>query len=379
MSYGMYSKRSTMVNVNNRFNDKLFRELFNQKKDTMVYSPYSINFIMTMVYQGMNGETRREFERVYGLEEDGDHSGVFDGFLAFDKSIQSDELKSGNAQFLDQTCQTQITEEFMNNLAKADYSIELCDFVNNSSGETTRINEWISERTNGLIPNLLNDGDLTSDTRMALVNTLYLKMRWMYPFCDSCDREFTKMNSETTQLKMMYMEDNESMQYYEDNDRQMVLLPYKFNNFYQQYSMGIILPKTAGEFELVENVEQYVAEAKRTLVSVSIPKFESEHRVELSSVFSDFGLQSAFERGNCDLSRLTKANDLYVDKIIHMAKIIVDEDGTEAAAATAVLCCNECYMPDFEEPKIFRANHTFQYFIMHNETRTILFSGVFNG
>jgi len=375
----MFFERIIMVKVNNNFNDKLFRELFNQKRDTMVYSPYSINFIMTMVYQGMDGETRREFERVYGLKEDGDHSRVFDGFLSFDKSIQSDQLKSGNAQFLDQTYQTQITEEFMNRLAKADYSVELCDFVNNSSGETTRINEWISERTNGLIPNLLGDGDLNCETRLALVNTLYLKMRWMFPFYDSWDRDFTKMNGETTQLKMMYMEDSERMEYYEDNDRQVLLLPYKFENFYQQYSMGIILPKTTGEFELVDNVEDYVEDAKRTLVTVSIPKFESEYKVELSQVFSDFGLRTAFEKGNCDLSKLTKANDLYIDKIIHMAKIIVDEDGTEAAAATAVLCCNECYMPESVQPKVFRADHTFQYFIMHNKTRTILFSGVFNG
>lgn len=372
---------STFVELNNNFHEKMFNKLFDEKRDSMVYSPYSINFIMTMLYRGMDGETREEFERVYGLDRDSGN--LIQNFVKFDRKIQHKHLMSANAIFVDGQYKENIRKDYLDRISDAvRFTLKDCDFQGNHEQEREMINEWVSNNTNGLIKDLLSDNSLSEDTRSVLVNTLYLKMRWVNPFSRSVERDFTRLDGTTKKVDMMVMDDEEYMQYYENDSLQMLMMPYRTESQSAgQFSMGIILPREGQEFNLTStsDVEDMVGKSQfhRELVNVQVPKFTTEFSVELVDMYKEFGMKTLFDDFKCNLRRLTSENDLVVNKIIHKAKIIVDEMGTEAAAATAVEMCLGA-AASIKGPKDFIANRTFQYFIIHNQTKTILFSGVYN-
>jgi len=250
----------------------------------------------------------------------------------------------------------------------------MSDFVNSASKEKQIINTWVDGKTNHLIPELLSDGTLDEDTKMVIVNTLYLKMKWQYPFKTASDHTFTQLNNNATTVKMMPFKDGIRLKYYENEHFQMVSLPYK-KKTNDNYSMTIIRCKN--EFTTVPNVQDFQEMMELQLVKVKMPKFTTDFSVELSDAYKKLGLTSIFN-DTCDLSKMTTANNLKVNKIIHKAKIIVDEDGTEAASATAVTMVMKGMMKI--KPTInFTADRAFQYSISHDESKTILFNGVYNG
>tara|TARA_Y100000310_G_scaffold327463_1_gene393895 strand:+ start:240 stop:1367 length:1128 start_codon:yes stop_codon:yes gene_type:complete len=374
MSY--QPKKNAVMEMNNSFHTRLFKELFDQERDSFVFSPYSINFIMMMAYQGMDGQTKKEFEEVYGLPRDNQR--LVEELMAFDRRIQHDQLKSANAQFVERSYQSFIKEEFMR---RTYLTFDFCDFRNYSEAERERINEWVALNTKKMITEICSKGTIRPLTCMVLVNAIYLKMKWTYAFSNSVRRDFTKMDNTMERVNMMKMWEEKDLAYYEDDVIQMVLLPYRSTlTDTGSFSMGFILPKEKGSFEPVLNVVNYVNQVKTESVDVKIPKFEIEYNVNLSELYKKLGLKTAFQEGKCNFGKMTEVNDLYITKIIHKTKIIVDEKGTEAAAATSICIFNMLDSSfDVQGPKYFTADHTFQYFIMHDQTKTILFSGVFNG
>jgi serpin B len=371
----MSNQKQCAVEVNNNFHMKLFKELFQQEQDSFVFSPYSINFIMMMVYQGMDGQTKKEFEAVYGLPENNEM--MIKGFLEFDNEIQHEQLRTANAQFIESSYEHSLKKEFTTVLKDAKFALNLCNFITDANVERTKINSWVSDKTNNLIPEILSEGSLSSDTRMVLVNTLYLKMEWIYSFSNSHNSDFVRMDNSTKKVELMKMNAPHNFPYYEDECHQIVLLPYESKSFVAgDFSMGIILQKNKGKIDPVFDFDSIIRNTQPELVDVRIPKFTTEFDIELSKMYKKFGLISAFDETNANFGKMTKTNDLYIDKICHKAKIIVDEQGTEAAAATAVMTLFGCSLP--KKSKYFTADHAFQYFIMQNQSKTILFSGVFN-
>jgi len=183
--------------------------------------------------------------------------------------------------------------------------------------------------------------------------------------------------------------------YFEDNDVQVVSLPYcKFNpnldhNNYETsvpsdyesngYSMYIVLPKIKGN-DTLYNVDSYLGRMEIEETIVTIPEFETEFSVVLNDTFKNMGLESLFRPDTCDLGNMIQnPKDLFVSQIIHKAKIVCDTKGTEAAAVTVMVMENCCASIETKKTKEFIADHAFQYFIVHDKSDTILFSGVYNG
>jgi serpin B len=361
--------------MNNTFHDKLFAEIFEQKADSFVFSPYSINYIMTMVYQGMDEQTKKEFENVYILPNI--NYKLINDFITFDQLINHEDLKTANAQFVDESYTSTIKKDFLLAMDKAKFSFNMCDFKHKSQVEREKINTWISKQTNNLIPNMLSKDSIDSNTRIVLVNTLYLKMNWYYPFKSSIGYDFKKLDNSIINVNMMNMKASVKLNYYEDEIMQMVLLPYMSKSSISgNFSMGIFLCKQ--QFDIITNITHFVNKANNENVNVKIPKFETEFDIELNNIYKKLGMNTLFDEDTCNLNRMTNANDLYVSKIIHKAKIIVDEKGTEACAVTAIEMLRKSKMRE-KPSKSFIADQAFQYFIMHDQTKTILFSGVFNG
>jgi|SaaInlV_150m_DNA_4_1039716.scaffolds.fasta_scaffold04088_4 serpin B len=359
--------------VNNEFHDKLFASMFKTNKDTFVFSPYSINFIMTMIYRGMDGVSKSEFEKVYNLPTNNDQ--LINDYISFDQRINHSQLKSANAQFVDKSYYKYIKPSFIASFNKAKYSFFMSDFVNSASKEKQIINTWVDGKTNHLIPELLSDDILNEDTKMVIVNTLYLKMKWQYPFEKYSSRPFKMIDGVTVLLPTMKHEKAINLKYFSNNNIEMVSLPYRQKSN-DHYSMTILCCNK--QFKPVANITNLFGRMTTQSVIVTMPKFTSEFETGLNNIYNNLGLSSIFREGLCDLSKMTSENDLFVSAIIHKAKIIVDEDGTEAAAATAVAMMNQAMV----QPKAFInfvVDRAFQYSISHDESKTILFSGVYNG
>jgi serpin B len=265
------------------------------------------------------------------------------------------------------------------NMVKSNYAseIENVDFANNTEREKTRlaINTWVEQKTNDKIKNLLSQGDLTSMTKLVLVNAIYFYGDWAEPFEKQATqpKEFSLMAEHS--INVPFMNQQKRYNYYEDSQIQAIEIPYKDN----KASMVIFLPiKKTGipEFEKSFDYKYYqaiIAAFQPSEVSLSLPKFQTNFNIELGATLSEMGMPLAFSP-NADFSGMTGRKDLCISKVIHQAFINVDENGTEAAASTAVFMKMKAVRMSIE-PKIFNADHPFIFLIKDNTTGSILFMG----
>ncbi len=365
-------------------NSKLMSYIF-KANESIAFSPYSIHYVMYMVYQGMDGKTKAEFEKAHGLKQLGfEDDKILKELLLFDSYIQSTELKSANAQFVDSTYTKYIKPEFKEKIRHGGFRFKPANFRGNADGERFNINQWVSSNTNGLINEMIPQDALSEDTRMVLVNTIYLKMKWIHPFDRAYSTDFTRMSGQVRKADLMSVkDDNVYYPYYKDANVQVISLPYIANSA-DTYSFRMILPVNKTQFVL-RNITDYSNKLNKTEVKVTIPKFTTEFETSLTKVYNKMGLVEAFDKENADFSRLTSMNNkesdhnLYISDILHKCKVIVDEDGTEAAAATAVIFNDYLCAGPSRQVERFVADHVFQYFIVHDKSDTILFSGIYNG
>uniref|UniRef100_A0A8C3TQR6 Serpin B6 n=1 Tax=Catharus ustulatus TaxID=91951 RepID=A0A8C3TQR6_CATUS len=254
--------------------------------------------------------------------------------------------------------------------------LEQMDFLHAWEDARKQINGWVEERTEGKIQNLLAEGILNSLTRLVLVNAIYFKGNWEKPFRKQStqERPFQLNKNETRPVQMMFKEADFNMTYIGDFQTKILELPYVGN----ELSMIILLPDAIqdGSTELTyEKLMGWIRPEtmKSTNVKVSLPRFKLEENYNLKPLLSSMGMPDAFESGKADFSGISSGNELLLSEVIHKSFVEVNEEGTEAAAATAVvmklLCARR--IPEFT------ADHPFLFFIRHNKTRSILFCGRF--
>jgi len=266
-------------------------------------------------------------------------------------------------------------------IVKSNYHSELTnvDFIDNYSRETVRkeINAWVAQKTNDKIKDILKQGSLDPLTRLVLVNAIYFYGNWAQPFKKEATqpKDFNLMDG--NKLNVPFMNQQIMYNYYEDSKIQAIEIPYKDN----KASMVIFLPvKSNGiaEFEKSFDYKYYqdiISSFQSTEVRLSLPKFQTTHNINLETTLSQMGMPLAFSQIGADFSGMTGKRDLYISKVIHQAYIHVDEKGTEAAAATAVIMEKMTAIRNPIEPKIFNADHPFIFLIKDNTSGSILFMG----
>ena len=212
-------------------------------------------------------------------------------------------------------------------------------------------------------------------TRLVLTNAIYFKASWQTPFEPSAtrDADFHLLSGDTVTAPMMHSQGAESLQYAEGDDWQAVELPYTGN----QVSMLLILPAESAfeSFEAAfddQKLSAIVDALATENVSVALPRFEFSSDVPLKDTLIELGMPTAFEGGAADFSGIDGTRNLYIQDVLHKAFVAVDEEGTEAAAATAVIV-GETSAP--AEPKTFEANRPFLFLIRDDVTGTVLFLG----
>ncbi len=253
--------------------------------------------------------------------------------------------------------------------------LRILDFINEPDESRITINDWVSEQTEERINDLIAPGGVTPLTRLVLTNAIYFNAAWESQFFEEATTDLPFYLLDGGSVTVPMMRQTESFGYMEGDDYQAVELPYDG----EELSMVILL-LAEGKFTEFENnldyqqADRIIGNLKDKRVRLTMPKFEFESDFSLKQVLSALGMAEAFS-GSADFSGMTGNNDLFIGDVVHKAFVSVDENGTEAAAATAVMMVTSAPGPKPEEPVTVTIDRPFIFLIRDIETGAILFIG----
>ena len=367
--------RTQYLNANNLFAFKLYKELRVAQKENLFFSPYSIYTAMVMTYVGAKGNTATEIEKMLSLTLTGEDLHKANGWFLTDLNNRGQagyyELAIAN-KLWGQAGYT-FLPDFLATLKKYyGAGLEEVDFSKAPDVSRKKINDWVENKTKQRIKDLLPAGSIDSATRLVLANAIYFKADWLYQFKkdDTVSNDFAVSAKKNVKVEMMYQK--VKINWANLADLKILALPYKN----KELSMILLLPnKKDGLIDLesklsLANLDKWTAQMHEEEVRIYLPKFEMTQKNPLRVHFQKMGMKQAFST-TADFSNIDGTKELYISEVFHKAFIKVDEEGTEAAAATAVVFEKNSISPD----TIFRANHPFIFFIRDNKTQNILFIG----
>ncbi|MDD4127896.1 MAG: serpin family protein, partial [Methanomicrobium sp.] len=254
------------------------------------------------------------------------------------------------------------------------------DFINQPEESRLTINGWAEEKTHEKITDLIPEGMIDSSTRLVITNAVYFKGEWVKQFDknQTTEADFTTASGKTVNVEMMQRTDDEAVfDYCETDTLQALKMPYA-NESGKELSMFIILPKENS----LSSIEEYLTADKfagleKSMTSeqvvVFFPKFKLETEYSLSETLEKMGMPTAFS-GNADFSGMDGTKNLAISDVVHKAYVDVNEEGTEAAAATAVMMRATAVLEEDPAP-VFIADHPFIFMIQDDETGNIIFMG----
>ncbi|KAK2175911.1 hypothetical protein NP493_698g00017 [Ridgeia piscesae] len=349
--------------------------------DNIFVSPLSISAALAMTYIGARGDTASMMKKVLRLEalSDADLHAAFGEILtALNESNAPYTLRTASRLFVSR--QHKFLDDFVA-ATRRHYGAEaaLSDFVGDPDGTRLQINKWVEEQTAEKIKDLLPNGSIDSLTALVLVNAVYFKGDWATKFDSrgTHDSEFIVNAQNTVNVKMMFRHDKYRLCVDSTIDCQILQLPYVSDRL----AMVVLLPRQLDGLESLEKnltadrlqqALRAVSSARPVEVDVSLPKFRLEQTCPLTDVLVALGMGDLFAADKADLSGMDGGRQLYVSSAVHKAFIDVTEEGSEAAAATAITVALMC-MPD--DPAEFVADHPFLFLIVDNRSGTVLFLG----
>ena len=353
----------------------------------LFFSPYSISSALAMTYTGARGNTAKEMDEVLKFPEskpyttpDSYREKIAAGYGALQKELQADPKTSGYQLNIANALWGQkgfgFLPAFLDSSKKYFGSgLTELDFAQPEAARKT-INTWIEEQTKEKIKDLIPSGGLDPMIRLVLTNAIYFKGDWASKFKTENTKpaKFNVTADKTVEVPMMYQK--ETFEYGESDTVQILQMPYKGN----ELAMMLILPKAGGTIESVDkqiasNPFLVIGAANRRKVEMEVylPKFKLVcGTLEMKGILSQMGMKEAFT-DSADFSGMSGKKDLCISKVMHKAFVEVNEEGTEAAAATAV-GMRLTAMP--LAPPVFRADRPFIFIIKENaKSQTILFMG----
>ena len=365
------TKVSDIVSANNEFAMDIYKEL-STDAGNLFFSPLSLETALSMTYEGARGTTAEEMQSV--LHVPADENVRLEGFeeLMTYMNSGSDDYKLSIANAVWAQKDFPFLDSFLSIVRDSYQSkVENLDFIGDTEGSRQTINTWVEDETNDRIKDLIPPEVLTLDTRMVLTNAIYFKGDWAIQFKEenTRDSDFTTGDGSVVTAPMMFQSD-ESFEYGQTDDLQALKLPYKG----RELSMFVLLPK--GDISELEAslssafVSDILSRMYEKELPVYLPKFKLETKYFLTNTLSEMGMPTAFGMA-ADFSGMDGKEDLYISAVIHQAFVEVNEEGTEAAAATAVVMA----LKGMGTPTEFRADHPFIFMIMDDTSGAILFAG----
>ena len=374
----------TSISFNEAVNDfsfDFFEKLYEDPENSgnIFFSPYSVFVALAMTYEGARGDTAEEMENVLSIEQDNEsfHEYMQSLYTYLNEDAEFD-ISTANAiwprfdyELLDEYISI-IEEIYGGKLEELDY--------NKPQEAADTINQWVEDQTNGLIKDLVPVDAITPLTMLILTNAIYFKGTWLVQFEqeNTTDKGFLTDEDEIIQVPTMTMLETENnFNYTETEDMQILELQYAGDDL----SMMIMLPKDGKELSTIvpdldkDTYNDIVDSMTPEKVEIYLPKFTFKTSYNLNDYLKQLGMSTAFTT-SADFSGINGIPDLYISKVLHKAHVEVNEEGTEAAAATAIIM-ERLSIDDPDEPQkiIFDADHPFLFTIHHKPTGTILFMG----
>ena len=367
------------VEGNSIFALNLLQKLYNDK-DNLIISPFSISNAMAILYAGAKHDCAEEIQNTMHFAENSENfHAVFYGINQFLQSLNSSHTKIAHANGLWVQEDYTFLDDYLD-LCKKYYGSALfsTDFKNETEKSRKKINKWVADITRNKIVELFAQGIINDLTRLVITNAIYMNAQWELPFDPekTKDDEFTLHSGKKITTKFMNHY-GEYFLYFSNDTFQCVSLPYKRNKL----SMVILLP--ANETLMpsliqsmnLDNLDYWMGQmTNKNVEQLAIPRFSFEAYFDLGETLQNMGILKVFT-DDADLSGMTGKKDLKVSKVVHKAFIEVNEEGTEAAAATGVVAVEKSAMPE-KIPTRFIADHPFIYIIKDNTHNNILFMGV---
>lgn len=367
----------TAVKGNSIFGFDLYQQL-KENEGNLFFSPYSISTALAMTYAGARGQTEKEMAEVlhFSLEQEPLHSSFSKLQLELNTIQDKGHVKLSIANSLWAQEGYHFLDIFFD-LNKKHYGagLNFVDFARQTETARKTINVWVEEETQEKIKELIKKGMLTPLTRLVLCNAIYFKGDWLSQFNKerTADADFYISLKKT--IKVPMMSQKSEFKFKDFGSFSAIELPYEGNDL----SMIIFLPKEVdGLVDLeqsltddsVKNWLDDISKSYKQEIFVSLPKFKTTCEFQLAKVLAEMGMPSAFSLPPANFSGMTGRKDLFISKVIHKAFVDVNEEGTEAAAATAVIM-----EKGISKTLTFRADHPFVFLIRENKTGSILFIG----
>jgi serpin B len=371
----LHKKAAEVIEAEKAFGFELFREVNTlSEEDNIMISPLSVSYALGMTYNGAAGTTLQAFNDVLHFgdltteEVNESYKDLMDQLLHLD-----DQVEFSIANSIWYRLGFQVLSEFIKtNKDYFDAEVKDIDFGDPQTVEV--INQWIEDKTNDKIKDMLDF--IPVDAVMYLINAIYFNAQWKYEFdkADTYEGDFNLADG--TKYQADYMRVSGNFAYTSNKDFTAVELPYGDSTF----SMVVMLPSPEKKVsDLVTNLDvahwdSWFDNSRFTGVQVDLPKFKYEFKELLNDPLINLGLGIAFSEFEADFTRINPAGDLFISRVIHQTFIDVQEEGTEAAAATIVEISFTTSGVG-GSPIYFKADKPFLYLIKENSTGAIVFIG----
>jgi len=366
-----------VTEANNKFAFDLYSK-YKSDEGNVFFSPYSISTALAMTYEGARGTTAEEMRSVFYFPEDAEARRA--GYARLYNSINagSKDYKLSTANALWAQKDYPFIEEYFSTI-KNYYGggVTNLDFVTETEKSRVTINKWVEDQTNDKIKYIIPPGTLDSMTRLVLTNAIYFKGEWAVQFekKNTAEDDFKVSPTNNAKVQMMSLTGkNAKFDYAETEDLQMIELPYEGD----ELSMIILLPKendvsVAESYLTAQKMSELYAQKKEKQVRLYLPRFKFDTKYFMAEDLKEIGMPTAFS-DFADFSGMTGNNDLQISDVIHQAFVEVNEEGTEAAAATVVtMKLGSSGLS--EQIPVFKVDHPFIFMITEKSTGSILFIG----
>lgn len=364
-----------IIAQNNAFAIKLFEKT--AKMQSTVISPVSVSYLMAMLANGANGQTKTDIMKALQLtDNDLDEMNALYRMMIQRRGSLDKETTLRIANYFAMNKDVELKDAYANNM-KAIYNagIESLDFT--SPKTTAHINNWCKKNTNGMIPSIINNVDANASA--YIMNAIFFNGTWADKFnkSNTKNENFKGYTRDITMVPMMHKSDK--LLYWANDMYAAVRIPYGNGS----YTMTVMLPNEGKSIdEMLKSMENadftaWRQDAEQCIVDLKLPRFTTEADVTLNNIISELGAANIFS-SKADFKNIANTN-MFVSKMFQKAKIEVSEEGTKAAAVTAAIMTMSA-LPT-EEPKhvTFHANRPFVYMITEANTNAIFFMGQFTG
>jgi serpin B len=367
----------TVAGDNNGFALDLYARLRTGQSDNLFLSPASLSTALAMTYAGARGQTAGQMAQVlhFSLPQETLHPAFGDLRRTWDANGQGQGYRLVVANRLWGQQGFHFLPGFLA-VTRDRYGAELAqvDFARQTDQARERINAWVEEQTQGKIRDLIPPGVLDQMTRLVLTNAISFKGVWTEPFRKEATQvaPFHVTASQQADVPLMYRKDD--FRYWAGDGLKVLELPYGQGDL----AMLVLLPDEIGALSALEarltadNLARWQSGLRKQEVRVHLPRFTLTSQFQLAEVLKAMGMTRAFTPGEADLTGMSSEGELFVSAVIHKAFVDVNEEGTEAAAATGIAVGATAAI---RQPTVFRADHPFVFLIRDNRTGSILFLG----